>query len=104
MLFPIGDDNSKRTIVPWVTWGLIAVNVLVFLLQVSWGDRFTYGYSMIPAEIVTGRDMVHPVVYSLGGHATVIPQAPGPYPIYLTLLTSMFMHGGLMHLGGNMLY
>jgi membrane associated rhomboid family serine protease len=34
----------------------------------------------------------------------VIPQAPGPYPIYLTLLTAMFMHGGWMHIIGNMLY
>ncbi len=99
MLFPIGDDNSARRITPVVTWALIGVNVLVFLYQMS-HPEFTNGYSYVPAEITQGRDFAgsYPVA---GGRVQL---APGPTPIYLTLLFAMFMHGDLMHLGGNMLY
>ncbi len=99
MLFPIGDDNSERGIVPFVTYTLIGINVLVyFLLQSS--DAFTYGYSVVPAEITSGRDIDG--IVRIGGQGLRLYE--GPTPIYLTLLTSMFMHGGIGHLLGNMLY
>ncbi|RYG61215.1 rhomboid family intramembrane serine protease, partial [bacterium] len=102
MLFPIGDDNSDRHITPYVTFALIALNIFVFVcLQLpSARDAFTYGYSVIPAEILSGRDLVGGV--KAGNN--IIPQTPGPQPIQLTILTAMFMHGGWAHLLGNMLY
>ena len=103
-MFPLGDDNSDVRTVPFVVYGLIAINVLVFLLQMTIGDSFTYAWSTVPAEITTGIDLVRPVAIEAGGQAYRIPQYPGPTPIYLTLISSMFMHGSVMHIGGNMLY
>src|ERR1041385_6510973 len=100
MLLPLGDDNSMRRLTPVVNYTLIVINVVVFLYQLG-NDSFTYGYSTIPYEITHSVDLRQPVmIHGVG----VIPQAPGPSPIYLTLLTSMFMHGSLIHIGGNMLY
>ena len=96
LLLPIGDDNSDRHITPYVTYALIAINIAVFVLLQLPSDAFTYGYSVIPAEILSGRDFV--------GNIGAIPQAPGPTPIYLTILSAMFMHGGWAHLGGNLLF
>lgn len=99
MLMPLGDDNSDRQITPYVTYLLVALNVLVFLvLQRS--DAFTYGYSYIPAEITGGEDLVG--TFRVGGGAVRL--FAGPTPIYLTLVWAMFMHGDIMHIGGNMLY
>jgi membrane associated rhomboid family serine protease len=64
---------------------------MVFFYQMK-NPEFTLGWSVIPYEIVHGVDLV--------GNG----QVSGPTPIYLTLLTSMFMHGGLLHLVGNLLY
>jgi membrane associated rhomboid family serine protease len=101
MLLPIGDDNYGRRTTPAVVYTLVGINILVFLLQLALGDVFTVAYAAIPFEITHGTDLVQPVrIPGLG----VIAQAQGPTPIYLTLLTSMFMHGGFMHIGGNMLY
>ena len=100
MLFPIGDDNSDRHITPYITYALIAINIAVFVLLQLPSDAFTYGYSVVPAEILSGRDLVNPV--QVGGG--LIPQAPGPSPIALTIGSAMFMHGGWAHLGGNLLY
>jgi membrane associated rhomboid family serine protease len=101
MLFPIGDENHGRRTTPYVVYTVIAINVVVFLLQLTGGDQFTVAYATVPFEITNGTDLVRPERIPGVG---VIPQAPGPYPIYLTLLTSMFMHGGFMHIIGNMLY
>ncbi len=62
MVFPIGDDNSGRATTPVVNYVLIAANVLVFVLFQSLGsnDRFTYAWSTVPAEIVSGRDYTTP--------------------------------------------
>ena len=101
MLMPLGDDNSDRELTPYVTYLLIALNVLVFvLLQQGGENRFTYGYSYVPYEITHGEDLVGR--FNVG--RAQIPLFPGPRPIYLTLLWAMFMHGGLGHIGGNMLY
>ena len=103
MLLPIGDDNTGRRTTPFVTYGIVALNVIVFLffqLGES-GDRFTYAYSAVPYEITHNVDLVQPVVVPDVGP---VPQAPGPSPIWLTILTSMFMHGGWLHIAGNLLY
>ena len=100
MLLPIGDDNSDRHITPYVTYVLIALNIAIFMLLQLPNQAFTYGYSVVPAEILSGRD----IVSSIATRGGIIPQAPGPAPIYLTVLSAMFMHGGWAHLGGNMLF
>ncbi len=99
MLFPLGDDNSDREITPVVTWTLIGINVLMYIYQVM-NPRFTLGYSVVPFEITHGVDLKDST--QIG--KMMLEQAPGPVPIYLTLLFSMFMHGSPMHIGGNMLY
>ena len=103
MLFPLGDDNSQRQITPYVNYALIAINVVFFIAQLA-DDSFTYGYSTVPYEITNGVDLVSPAAYNRRGQMVTPPQTPGPWPIYLTLLSSMFMHGGFMHIAGNMLY
>ena len=104
MLFPISDDNRGITTTAYVTYFFLAINVLVFLYQMQNPD-FTYGWSMVPKEITTGQDIVTPTsIETSGGEAAEIPHAPGPPIIWLTLLTSMFMHGGIGHIAGNMLY
>jgi membrane associated rhomboid family serine protease len=110
MVFPIGDDNSGRQTTPVVNYLLIAANVLVFVFFQGLGsnDRFTYAWSTVPAEIVSGRDYTTPdrvVRVEPTNQRMQIPGLqPTPGSVYLTLLTSMFMHGGLMHLFGNMLF
>jgi membrane associated rhomboid family serine protease len=110
MVFPIGDDNSGRQTTPVVNYILIAANVLVFVLFQGLGsnDRFTYAWSAVPAEIVSGRDITtrdRVVEVEPTNQRIQIPGLqPTPGSVYLTLLTSMFMHGGFMHLFGNMLF
>lgn len=104
MFFPLSDDDRSLAKPAYVTWLLLALNVLVFLYQLSSPD-FTTGWSAVPAEIVSGRDLVGVATIDLAnGQIAEVPQTPGPSPIQLTLLTSMFMHAGLMHIGGNMLF
>jgi membrane associated rhomboid family serine protease len=89
-MFPLRDDNPT-SITPIVTWALIAINVMVFLYQLSLGPRaselFAYKYGAIPAVVVGARN--------LPDSLAVVPPAG-------SLFTSMFLHGGLMHLVGNM--
>jgi len=104
MFFPISDDDQQVSTPALVTYGIVVANVVFFLIQLS-NPAFTYGWSVIPREITTGIDLVEPQVLELPGHRPVeIPEAPGPPIIWLTLLTSMFMHGGFGHIAGNMLY
>ena len=100
MFLPIKDINpTTRT--PVVTIALIVLNALVFLYELSLGRQlggFVAGFGAVPYEITQSTDLVgrypgSPVVH-----------APGPPIIWLTLFTSMFMHGGFMHIIGNMLY
>ena len=80
-MIPIGDDNSSRRLTPVVTYVLIALNVLVFFLELSGGDAFIQRWAFVPS-----RFLADPV---------------GDFP---TLFTAMFMHAGWVHLLGNMLY
>ena len=80
-MLPIGDDNSSRRTVPLVAYALIVLNVLFFLVEMSGGDVFIMKWAFVPS-----RFLADPI---------------GDFP---TLFTSMFMHAGWLHLGGNMLY
>ena len=106
MIFPIGDDNSDRTTVPVVNYILIAINVLVFVFAQGLGtnEQFTYAFSTVPEEIRTGQDIARSVPIVVGDQQGVINLQPTPGSVYLTLITSMFMHGSIMHLFGNMLF
>ena len=80
-MIPLVDDDSSSKTTPLVTYSIIAINVLVFLLELSNGDAFIIKWAFIPS-----RFLANPPLFSV------------------TLLTSMFMHAGWLHLGGNMLY
>ena len=103
-MLPIGDDDNPNPTFPIVNLVLIAINVAVFLYQLVSPD-FTNGFSTVPVEITTGRDLIGQFPIALPDGSTVlVDEARGPSPIWITLLTSMFMHGGWTHLGGNMLF
>src|ERR1700682_2042362 len=107
MLFPIADENYDRRTTPWVNYTIILINLLVFVFLQGLGtnDRFTYAFATVPAEIVTGRDIVTPdrvLLEPLRGQRLLVPGLqPTPFTVYLTLITSMFMHGGIAHIAGN---
>jgi len=110
MFFPLGDDNSYRTVTPYMTYLLIALNILVFVFFQGLGsnDKFTYAFSTVPKEILTGKDFTTPdrvLEDPISGDKFPAPGLqPTPGSVYLTLLTSMFMHGGIAHIFGNMLF
>lgn len=91
-MIPIGDYAGERRHFPYVNYALIVVNVLAFLYEVMQPDaqlnRFIAQWGAVPREIVTGTDLLPTI----------------GVPVYVTLLTSIFLHGGWLHLGGNMLY
>ena len=91
-MFPIGDENTGSGRAPIVTWALIALNVVAFLLEVSRPEAalqtFIQSWGVVPREYAAARDLA--------------PSIAAPF--WTTLFTSMFLHGGWMHLGGNMLY
>jgi membrane associated rhomboid family serine protease len=110
MVFPVGDDNSDRRSLPFVTIALLVANVLVFVFLQKMGadENFTLAYCQVPAEILSGRDVVtEPSVREIPVQGQVMEVTvpglqPTPIPVWLTLLTAIFMHGSLMHLAGNM--
>jgi membrane associated rhomboid family serine protease len=110
MVFPLYDDNTDRTTTPVVNYILIAINILVFvfLQQLGTNERFTYAFSTVPMEIVRGHDIRTPdriVEHPVTGQQLLIPGLqPTPFSVYLTLIISMFMHGGIAHIAGNMLF
>jgi membrane associated rhomboid family serine protease len=117
MVLPLGDLEKTR-IVPVVTYVLIALNVVMFVVQRDQGDAFTVAYAATPFEIthnvdLTGQERLEftdddPFDLNPRRRARlqqmVLNQAPGPHPIWLTLFTAMFLHGSPLHLAGNMLY
>ena len=110
MVFPVADDNSDRTLFPLVTIALIVLNVFVFVVLQGMGenDDVTLAFCQVPAEIISGRDIVtEPSVREIAVQGQQLSVAvPGlrltPIPVWLTLLTAIFMHGSVMHLLGNM--
>ena len=104
-MMPIGDQSHGKGGLPIVNLLIIAANLAVFFFLQLPSDAFTMGFSAIPKEILTGTDLVGPVPVQLpDGTTETLQQAPGPSPIWLTLFTSMFMHGGFAHIAGNMLF
>lgn len=110
MFLPIGDDNRDRKTTPYVNYVFIILNILVFVFYQGLGrnEAFTFAYATVPAEILTGQDIVtaakiliHPIT---GERFVQPPLEVTPIPVYLTLITAMFMHGGLGHIGGNLLF
>jgi len=114
MVFPVGDDNSDRRLFPFVSIALIAINVFVFVvLQQGFrpegvNEDVTLAWCQVPAEIISGHDVVTaPEVRAIRTPNGVIEVPvpglqPTPVPVWLTLLTAIFMHGSVMHLLGNM--
>jgi membrane associated rhomboid family serine protease len=92
-MFPVGDENVRGAGPAFVTMTLIVLNVLAFLMEINQPSdaalqSFIEAWGVVPREYTSGRDL-----------------PPGiPYPYWSTLLTSMFLHGGWGHLGGNMLF
>ncbi|RPI74242.1 MAG: rhomboid family intramembrane serine protease [Ignavibacteriales bacterium] len=110
MLMPIGDDNRDRSTKPLINYLLITVNILVFIYFQGCGSdqKFTYAFSLVPEEIVSGQDIVtddkiffDPIS---GAEVYVTGLQPTPVSVYITLFTSMFMHGSFAHIFGNMLF
>jgi len=108
MIIPIGDDNRDRHITPVVNYILIAINLLVFvfLQDMARDEAFVYTYSTVPAEILSGRDIAGTFGFQnpISGEMHYITLGRSDLPVYSTLLTSMFMHGGWAHLLGNMMF
>jgi membrane associated rhomboid family serine protease len=110
MVFPVGDDNSDRRLFPLVTVALIALNVFVFVVLQKMGanDDVTLAYCQVPAEIISGHDVVTEPSVRMIETPTGVVQVPDPglkvtpVPVWMTLLTAIFMHGSVMHLLGNM--
>lgn len=106
-MFPIGDDNSDRTITPIVNYAFIGINILVFLLlqQLGNNEAFDYAFALVPKEITTGIDITGvQVIRDSFGNSGEIHHYATPLPVYFNFLSSMFMHGGVMHIFGNMLF
>ncbi len=107
-MFPIGDDNSDRTTTPFVNYAFIGINILVFLLlqQIGSNDAFSYAFSLVPREIMSGVDLQGLVDIKDGSGRIIgeIQHYETPLPVYFNFLSSMFMHGDIMHIFGNMMF
>jgi len=104
-MMPIGDESHGRGGLPIVNLAILAANVAVFFLLQLPSDAFTMGFSAIPREITTGTDLIGPTPVALpDGTSETLDHVKGPTPIWLTLFSSMFMHGGYAHIAGNMLF
>ena len=80
-MIPIGDDDSRTRTTPIVNYVLIVANILVFIAEMIEGDAFIVRWSFIPSRFLAN-----------------------PLTDWVTVFSSMFMHAGLLHIGGNMLY
>ena len=90
-MVPLRDNNPTR-IVPFVTYVLVAINITVFVYELSLGDQleaFFRVWAVVPRELTA----------SFAGQPTGLP-----FPAWVTLITSQFLHGGFLHVAGNMLF
>ena len=121
LMFIFGDENQHHGKLPWVTLSLIIINLLTFCAQQFLGESFTNGFSLVPYEITEFTDLTKPEKVKLKVPAgmywdqqtkqartryeheyAVVNHYHGPFPIVLTLLTSIFLHGDWLHLIGNL--
>jgi membrane associated rhomboid family serine protease len=106
-MFPIGDDNSDVTITPIVNYLFIGINILVFVLLQGLGsnEAFSYAFSLVPKEVTSGIDLTGiQVIRDSFGNTGEVQHYATPLPVYFNFLSSMFMHGDIMHIFGNMLF
>ncbi|MGH9026836.1 MAG: rhomboid family intramembrane serine protease [Acidimicrobiia bacterium] len=110
MVIPLHDDNPARRF-PVVTVALIAINVVVFFfVQPRSGSEeveFTYEYAAIPCEVTQGEPLSFGEIQSGECNEAEVIGDPEPFPgknVYLSVLYSMFLHGSILHLAGNMLF
>ena len=106
-MFPIGDDNSEVKIIPIVNYTIIGINIIVFVLlqQLGSNDAFSYAFSLVPKEITSGIDITGlQIIRDSFGNTGEIQHYPTPLPVYFNFISSMFMHGGIAHIFGNMLF
>lgn len=101
-VIPLRDDQPTSTF-PIITVLLIAANVLVYLAQVASGGAINQSFAMVPYEVTHNIDLAGQVMRDQQGNI-VAAYGPSPHPLWLTIFTSMFMHGGFLHIAGNMLY
>jgi membrane associated rhomboid family serine protease len=92
-MFPIGDDNEQGAGIAYISIAFLVLNVLAFLLEINRPSdqavqAFITAWGVVPREYTAGVDLPPTI----------------PYPLWTTLFTSMFLHGGWGHLGGNMLF
>ncbi len=78
-MIPLTDESRRPLSFPVATYGIILLNVIVFVLEWLGGDAFVNQFALVPNDIVQGHNLY-------------------------TLFTSMFLHGSLLHVAGNMLY
>jgi membrane associated rhomboid family serine protease len=100
----LAEEVRERRPFPWMVAALVAANVLVWLLQLRFGEAFTNGLAEVPYELTHNTDLVDVQWVEAGSRLVPITHALGPSPIYLTLFSSMFLHLSWTHLLGNMLY
>ena len=95
MLIPVRDENRRKTF-PVITILILAINIAIFIYQIMHRDQMQtmiYRFGLIPRQIVGFHEI-----------SGLKPEFQSPIPGVLTLITSMFLHAGLFHLIGNMLY
>lgn len=106
-MLPLRDDNTDSRTTPWVNYAFIVANILVFVLFQGLGsnEAFTNSFSAVPEEILSGKDVIGNIQISDSrGNTGNLYLGQTPISVYLTLISSMFMHGGFAHISGNMLY
>ena len=116
MVLPLGDVEKTR-IVPVATYVLIAVNVLLYLVELQLGNGFKVAFAATPREITRSEDIVKPIIHHVEPDADpieagqpaaqpdfAIEHGPGPWPVQLTILTALFLHASPLHLAVNMLF
>lgn len=102
-MIPLSDENPTRT-TPYVTYILIALNILIFMIDRIGAEGFMgnlWQWSMIPRSVIEGV-RYEPMISQQGQIAFIARPGTGIEPQWITIFTSMFMHGGIMHIIGNM--
>jgi len=109
-MIPLGDDNRGRRRTPFITWLIIAANILVFAFYQRFGQNgaFDASFAAVPGELLSGKDIVTQAQRFVDPASGAVEVVPGlgvtPVSVYLTILSSMFMHGSISHIAGNMLF